>query len=230
MKAVQESKRVGLVLCGCGAWDGTDIHETVLTMLALERAGATVVCAAPDMRQLHVLNHQSIEEMDETRQVTIETARLARGDVIDLKALSGDDLDAVILPGGHGAIKQLSQFAIQGPRTTVNAELQRLLDEMARAQKPIGAISAAAITLVRALHSSRPRVTIGNDQATATALKTMGGRHQARKADQIHIDRQNLIITTPGYMASSRITQVAVGIEKLVQTVLAMTVDHRRPS
>ncbi len=121
------TRRVGLVLSGCGEWDGTEIHETVLTLLALDRVGATIVCAAPDMDQLHVLNHLNHEEMDETRNAMVESARLARGDVIDLKKLSAGNLDALILPGGHGAIKQLSQFAVKGPQANIHAHLQRLM-------------------------------------------------------------------------------------------------------
>jgi enhancing lycopene biosynthesis protein 2 len=216
-------KRVGVLLSGCGAFDGSEIHETVLTFLALDRCGAQIVCAAPDIPHLHVVNHLTTEEMNDSRNVLIESARIARGSVMDLKDLTVDRVDALILPGGFGAVKNLSDFAVKGPRSEVQAEVLRILQQMLAADKPIGAISIAPATLVRALTGGHsPEVTIGRDGETAVAIGTMGGRHFDCQADQIHVDKRLKIVTTPSYMVASRIKDVATGIEKMVREVLSL--------
>lgn len=215
-------KRVGVLFSGCGVFDGTEIHEAVLTLLALDRHGAQIVCAAPDMPQLHVVNHMTTEEMNETRNVLIESARITRGSIMDLKDLTVDRIDALILPGGFGAVKNLSNFAVKGPQAEVHFEVQRILQQMLAAGKPIGAICIAPATLVCTLGGHSPEVTIGADAGTAAAIETMGGRHKLCKADQIHVDARLKIVTTPSYMVASRIKDAAIGIEKLVQQVLAL--------
>lgn len=215
-------KRVGVLLSGCGVFDGSEIHEAVLTLLALERGGAEIVCAAPDMQQLHVINHLSTEEMDETRNVLIESARIARGNIVNLKNLTAEELDALIIPGGFGAAKNLSNFAVKGPQAEVHPEVRRILEQMLAAGKPIGALCIAPATLTRALAGCAPEVTIGTDTGTAAAIETMGGRHIACNVDQIHVDKANKIVTTPAYMLGPGIKDVAVGIDRLVQQVLAM--------
>lgn len=214
------TKRVGVILSGCGVFDGTEIHEAVLTLLALDRAGAASVCAAPDMEQLHVLNHMTQEEMDEKRNVLIESARIARGDIANLNALKADAIDALIIPGGFGAAKNLSNFAVKGPEATVHPEVARILKEMVDAGKPIGAICIAPATLTRALSDVAPEVTIGTDTGTAAGIESMGGRHIACAVDEIHVDSANKIVTTPAYMLGPGIKDVATGIEKLVQKVI----------
>jgi enhancing lycopene biosynthesis protein 2 len=216
-------KRVGVLLSGCGVYDGTEIHEAVLTLLALDRHGARVVCAAPDVKQLHVVNHTTTEQMEETRNVLIESARIARGSIIDLKDLVVDRIDALILPGGTGAVTNLSNFAVKGPQAEVHPDVHRVLQETLKAGKPIGAICIAPATLVRSLARYAPEVTIGNDEGTAAAIETMGGRHVFCQADQIHVDPHLKIVTTPSYMVPASIKDVAVGIEKLVSKVLALT-------
>ena len=215
-------KRVGVLLSGCGAFDGSEIHETVLTFLALDRCGARIVCAAPDIPQLHVVNHLTTEQMNDARNVLIESARIARGSIIDLKDLTVDCIDALILPGGFGAVKNLSDFAVKGPWSEVQAEVLRVLQQMLAAGKPIGAISIAPATLVRALAGHSPEVTIGTDATTAAAIGTMGGRHLDCRADQIHVDAHLKIVTTPSYMVATRIKDVASGIEKMVREVLSL--------
>jgi enhancing lycopene biosynthesis protein 2 len=216
-------KRVGVLLSGCGGFDGTDIHEAVLTLLALDRHGAQVVCTAPDMPQLHVVNHMTTEQIDQARNVLIESARIARGSIIDLKDFVVDRIDALILPGGFGAVKNLSNFAVKGPQAEVHPEVHRVLQQMLEAGKPIGATSIAPATLVRSLAKHAPEVTIGTDDGTAAAIEVMGGRHELCQTDQIHVDTRLKIVTTPSYMVAKSIKEVAVGIEKLVAQVLALT-------
>ncbi len=215
-------KRVGVVLSGCGVFDGTEIHEAVLTLLFLDRAGAEIVCAAPDVDQLHVMNHMTNEEMDDRRNVLIESARIARGDIVDLKTLTGDRIDALILPGGFGAAKNLSDFALKGPEATVHPEVERILREVHAAGKPIGALCIAPATVAKALCDTAPGVTIGEDVGTAAAIETMGAAHHLCKVNEIHTDTRNKIVTSPAYMLGPGIKEVAEGIERLVRQVLAL--------
>lgn len=213
--------RIGVMLAGCGVFDGSEIHEAVLTLFFLDRAGASVTCMAPDMNQLHVINHLTQVPTDEKRNVLAESARVARGDIRDVATVHADEIDGLIIPGGFGAAKNLSDFAVKGPDGTVHPEVERLIHEMADQGKPIGAICIAPATLAMALCKRTPTVTIGNDLGTASAIQTMGGVHQNCAVDEICVDEKNRIITTPAYMLGPGIKEIAVGIEKLVNKVLA---------
>jgi enhancing lycopene biosynthesis protein 2 len=215
--------RIGVLLSGCGVFDGAEIHEAVLTLLALDQAGAETVCMAPDMDQFHVVNHLTQEVTDEKRNVLVESARIARGDIKNLKDVQAADLDGLILPGGFGAAKNLSDFAIKGPDAVVHPEVKRLLNEMVSAKKPVGAICIAPATLTRALSGKKPEVTIGTDEGVASAIEAMGGTHRNCTVDMIHMDNANKIVTTPAYMLGPGIKDVAQGIQKLVAKVVELT-------
>jgi enhancing lycopene biosynthesis protein 2 len=214
--------RIGVLLSGCGVFDGAEIHESVLTMLALDRAGAEIICLAPNVEQHHVINHLTQEEMAEKRNVLVESARIARGEIKDIKEVKGADLDGLILPGGFGAAKNLSDFAFKGADSTVQPEVKRILEEMSAANKPIGAICISPAPLAKALADKKPEVTIGNDQGTAEAIETMGGQHKSCTVDMIHVDAANNVVSTPAYMLGPGIKEVAVGIEKLVNKVVEL--------
>lgn len=214
--------KVGVLLSGCGVFDGTEIHEAVLTLLALDRAGAEIVCMAPNVEQAHVINHLTQEVTAEKRNVLVESARIARGEIKDLKDVQAGDLDALIMPGGFGAAKNLSDFAFKGPEATVHPEVKRLLNDLAAAGKPIGAICIAPATLTKALADRKPEVTIGTDAGTASAIEAMGGRHKSCSVDMIHLDVGNKLVSTPAYMLGPGIKDVALGIEKLVARVVAL--------
>jgi enhancing lycopene biosynthesis protein 2 len=216
-------KTIGVLLSGCGVFDGAEIHEAVLTLLFLDRAGASVRCMAPDMDQLHVINHLTQQEADETRNVLVESARIARGEIVDVAGIHASDIDALIIPGGFGAAKNLSDFAVTGPDCQIHPEVQRLLDEMMNSAKPVGALCIAPATLVRAIGDRSPQVTIGNDSGTAAAIETMGGGHADCLVSEICVDETNRIVTTPAYMLGPGIKEVAVGIEKLVDKVLSLS-------
>lgn len=214
--------KIGVLLSGCGVYDGSEIHEAVLTLLALDRSGAEIICMAPDIDQYHVINHITQEVAEEKRNVLVESARIARGEIKDLKDVNASDLDGLIIPGGFGAAKNLSDFAVKGPEAVVFPEVKRLLNEMVESKKPIGAICIAPATLTKALSNKNPEVTIGNDQATASAIEAMGGRHKTCTVDMIHFDDRNKIVTTPAYMLGPGIKDVALGIEKLVDRILEL--------
>ncbi len=216
------SKKVGVLLAGCGVYDGSEIHEAVLTLLFLDQAGAEIVCMAPDLDQMHVINHLTQEVSTEKRNVLVESARIARGAIRNIKDIKSSDLDALIIPGGFGAAKNLSDFAVQGADATVHGDVERLVNEMVVAKKPVGAICIAPATLTKAIAAQKPAVTIGNDAETAAAIEQMGGQHHNCSVDMIHIDTNNNLVTTPAYMLGPDIKNVAVGIEKLVKQVMTM--------
>jgi enhancing lycopene biosynthesis protein 2 len=214
--------KIGVLLSGCGVYDGSEIHEAVITLLALDRGGAEIICMAPDMDQYHVINHLTQEVTSEKRNVLVESARIARGEIKDLKEVKASDLDGLIIPGGFGAAKNLSDFAVKGPEATVNFDVKRILEEMVEAGKPVGAICIAPATLTKALAGKRPEVTIGNDQATASAIEAMGGQHRTCPVHEIYVDEKNNIVSTPAYMLGPGIKEVAEGIQKLVDKVLEL--------
>ncbi|MBN1276618.1 MAG: isoprenoid biosynthesis glyoxalase ElbB [Deltaproteobacteria bacterium] len=214
--------KIGVLLSGCGVFDGSEIHEAVLTLLSLDRAGVKIICMAPDMEQHHVINHLTQEITDEKRNALVESARIARGEIRDIKDVKSSDIDGLILPGGSGAAKNLSDFAFKGPDASVHPEVKRLLNEMVKSGKPVGAICIAPATLTRALSNINPEVTIGSDESTASAIEAMGGQHKVCEADMIHVDLKNKIVTTPAYMLAQGIKEVAEGIQKLVDKVVEL--------
>lgn len=215
-------KRVGVVLCGCGVNDGSEIHEAVLTLLALDRAGAAAVCFAPDKLQAHVINHLSGEEMPERRNVLVESARITRGAISPLSGAVADDLDALIVPGGFGVVRNLSNLADQGAEGDVDADLRRLTQAIHKQSKAIGFICIAPALLPKLIDTPL-RLTIGTDTDTAEMIEDMGGIHVTCPVDDIVVDAENKVITTPGYMLATSIAEAAKGIDKLVSRVLEYT-------
>ncbi len=215
------AKKVGVLLSGCGVYDGSEVHEATLTLLFLDQAGAEAVCMAP-ASEFEVVDHILQKPTGEKRNMLTESARIARGELQNLKDVQAADLDGLILPGGFGAAKNLSDFAAKGADAVVHPEVERLLKQMHKAGKPIGAICIAPATVARALAEKSPEVTIGNDMGTASAIETMGAKHMACSVDMIHVDQANRLVTTPAYMLGPGIKEVAQGIEKLVKQVVSM--------
>lgn len=215
------TKTVGVILSGCGYLDGAEIHESVGALLALDRAGATVKSYAPDV-QLEVIDHRTGEPTGEKRSVLAEAARIVRGDIENIATARADELDAVVLPGGFGAAKWLSNFAVRGAECDVDEGVARLLRDMHAAGKPIGAICIAPAVIARALGEQNPTLTIGNDSGTAGALETMGCSHQECSVTEFVVDRDNKIVSTPAYMLGPSIAYVQQGIDKTIEAVLSM--------
>ncbi|MGM7049517.1 isoprenoid biosynthesis glyoxalase ElbB [Escherichia fergusonii] len=214
-------KKIGVILSGCGVYDGAEIHEAVLSLLAIARSGAQAVCFAPDKTQADVINHLTGEPMAETRNVLIEAARIARGDIRPLSQASAEELDALIVPGGFGAAKNLSNFATLGSQCSVDRDLVALCQAMHKAAKPLGFMCIAPAMLAK-IFAFPVRLTIGTDIDTAEVLETMGAEHVPCPVDDIVVDEDNKIITTPAYMLAKDIAQAALGIDKLVSRVLVL--------
>lgn len=219
------AKRIGVILSGCGVYDGSEIHEAVITLLAIDRAGAEAVCMAPDIPQMHVVNHLAGEPVEgETRNVLVESARIARGNIKDLATVQASDIDALILPGGFGAAKNLCNFAVQGPDCSVNAEVTRLIKETHAAKKPIAAVCIAPAVLSKVLGSAKVwhQLTIGTDEGTAEALHKMGTEHIQCPVEECVIDEKNKLVSSPAYMLAGSISEAAEGIEKTVQALIGL--------
>jgi len=219
------AKRVGVVLSGCGVYDGAEIHESVCTLLALDGEGAEIICIAPDKDQAHVINHQKGEpEEGARRSVLEESARIARGPVRPLAEVSVDDFDALVLPGGFGAAKNLCSYAFKGEDCDVDPDLQKLLLDCAAAGKPIGAACIAPAAVAKAFEGSGKSLTmtIGNDPDTAAAMEKWGAVHQNAGPEEAVVDAGNKVVTTPAYMVAQRIGEVNTGISRMVREVLKL--------
>jgi len=213
-------KKIGVILSGCGVYDGSEIHEAVFTLLAIDANGAEAVCMAPDM-ELAEVSHLSGAATGAKRNVLVESARIARGKIRNIAEITSGDLDAVILPGGFGAAKNLCDFAQKGAAASIQPEVARLLKEMVAAGKPIGAICIAPVIVAALLGKERsPEVTIGNDSGTAAAINATGSRHCDCPVTEFVIDRKNRIVSTPAYMLAGHISEAYEGITKTVKAVI----------
>ena len=211
-------KQIAVLLSGCGHQDGTEIHEATLTLWAIHKNGAEYRCFAPNIMQHHVLNHITGQEMDEQRNVLIEAARIARGKVEDLARFDAATVDALVIPGGVGAAKNLCSYAFDGPQCTVNNDAEQAIRAMHRAGKPIGALCIAPVLLARVLGDIT--LTIGQDDTTAANIREMGGVHTPTGVGEIAVDQRNRIVSTPCYMLDSRVDQIADGADALIRAVL----------
>jgi enhancing lycopene biosynthesis protein 2 len=217
--------RVGVCLAGSGHRDGSEIHESTLTLLALDQAGAQIVCFGPTEDQPHVIDHCTGNVVEgQSRNMLVEAARIARGDIKDIANVHAAELDAVVFPGGLGAAKCLSTFASDGAQCSVLPEVSRLIGEMIDAGRPIGAICIAPAMLTRVLgqRSIKARVTIGNDPKVAAAIGEMGGDHHECPVDSCIVDREHKVVTTPAYMLANGPAEVYSGVRQLVTELLQL--------
>ena len=214
-------KKIAVILSGSGVFDGAEIHESVLALLAIEQNGATWHCFAPDINQYHVINHLTGEEMNETRNVLIESARIARGNISDVATLKVEDFDGLLLPGGFGAAKNLTDFAINGAQCSINTHVATACRAFADAGKP-AAYLCIAPTIIPLIYQDGVKGTVGNDQGTASAFEQLGGDHVECTVDEYVYDSEHNVLSTPAYMLASTISQAASGINKVVAKLVTL--------
>jgi enhancing lycopene biosynthesis protein 2 len=219
------SKKIAVILSGCGVYDGAEIHESVITLLRLDQRGAQVQCFAPNIAQLHVINHLTGDEMPESRNVLVESARIARGNIKDIREANVEDFDALIVPGGFGAAKNLSNFAIEGAGCTVQPDVLALTEAFAEAGKPVGLICISP-ALAAKIYGPGVTCTIGNDADTAAAMNKMGATHADCAVTDIVEDKARKLVSTPAYMLAQSISEAASGINKLIDRVLELTHEN----
>jgi enhancing lycopene biosynthesis protein 2 len=222
-----QKKKVAVVLSGCGVFDGTEIHEAVLTLLAIEEECASWHCFAPNIEQMHVINHSTgnVEE-GETRNVFVESARISRGGekISELDEYDPTDFDAIVFPGGFGGAKNLSDFAVRGGEAEVQASVTNAVRSTHAMGKPIGFIcitpaSVGALTL----GGDGVELTIGNDPDTASAVVQCGAKHTDCPVENVVVDFENKVVSTPAYMLGPGVSDVRKGISNLVNEVLKLT-------
>jgi enhancing lycopene biosynthesis protein 2 len=227
--------KVAVILAGSGRADGSEIHESVSVLIHLSRLGADYACFAPDLPQPEVVDHLTGKPAPgEKRNMLVEAARIARGDISPLSTLDVDAFDAVILPGGFGAAKNLCTFAKDGPSCTVLPDVERLLKGFHGRRKPIGLCCIAPVIAAkvfgRAAGGSGCAVTIGDDAATAKAIEKMGSTNIPKRVTESYTDEPNRIVTTPAYMCDAKPHEVFEGIGRLVERLVEMTGGRRADS
>lgn len=210
-------KKYAIILSGNGVFDGAEIHESTMTMLAIKKHGGEYQIFAPDMEQYHVVNHITGEEMNEKRNVMIEASRIARGDIKPMSEYNESDFDALIMPGGFGAAKNLSDFAIKGPDCNVNPDVEKAIKDTVAAGKPVGALCISPAIVAKVLGDVE--LTIGQDQDTIKGLEAMGARHKKTDHGEVVVDKKHNVFTTPCYMLDANILQIWEGAENVVKAM-----------
>lgn len=209
-----------VVLSGCGFMDGSEINEAVLTLLSLSLGNVNYQCFAPNIEQYHVTNHLTGEQTQESRNVLIESARIARGDINDIATANAVEFDALFFPGGFGAACNLSDFIAAGENLHINTDVLHFAKQFIASKKPIGLICIAPILATK--FCSNAKITIGNDPTLAQAITNTGSQHEISDALDIVIDKKNLLVSTPAFMLSSNLTVVFTGIKACVDKVIQL--------
>lgn len=228
--------KIGVLLSGCGVFDGTEIHEGVFTLYQLEKNGAEAVCIAPDMDQHHVLDHRNGNELDQKRNVLVESARIARGDIRSVEQVEASELDGLAIPGGFGAAKNLTEWAFKGPDGTVRVDVKSLIQEISRAGKPIGAVCMGPTVVAKALEDSElnPKLTVGTTESASPydingineGVQATGASIEEHEANEMAEDAEHRIATAPCYNMEASIVQVHDGIEKVMKKVTEWSKAH----
>lgn len=222
-----EAPRFAIVLSGCGVFDGSEIHEAVCTMLAVEQSGCTYQCFAPNTWQARTIDHftghaVAIAGDEDNRNVLAESARIARGNVKDLKEFKAADYDAIIFPGGFGAALNWSDFAVKGAECDINVEIRRAIEESYKEGIVIGAMCIAPVVVARVLGRRGITITVGNDKKVAAGIAAMGAVHQNCAATEVCVDSENKIVTTPCYMLAASLREICDGTHNLVDEMLEL--------
>jgi len=225
-------KNIAVLLAGNGVYDGSEIHEAVLTLLALDEAGASYQCVAPDKLQYHVVNHLTGEPTLESRNVLLESARIARGKIKALETVKAADFDALIIPGGFGAAKNLNEWAIKGPEGAIDPAVKAFILDFLHFNKPIGAMCMGPTVLAKALEGSNyhPQLTVGSTAAPSpydiaaicAGMELLGSKAVMRTVQQIEIDAAHKIVTAPCYMMEASISDIRNNTKQLVAALLQL--------
>lgn len=216
--------KIAVCLAGCGFKDGSEIHEAVAALLTIDRLGHKYQCIAPDKPQIKTVNHfKNAPSPGETRNVIVESARIARTNIKDVKTVKADDFDALVFPGGAGAALNLCNFALKQAECDIDPDVERLIIDFNSKGKPICAICMAPVVIARAFKGKKKvTLTIGNDAGTAAQLEKMGAIHKNCPATEAVVDKGNKIVTTPAYMLANSIGEVFTGIEAAIRELVKL--------
>jgi enhancing lycopene biosynthesis protein 2 len=221
--------KIGVLLSGCGVYDGAEIQESVLTLLAIAEAGHEAVCISVDDYQHHVINHQTGKEMNESRNMIIESARIARGAVTEISNVSPADIDALVIPGGFGSAKNFTSWAFKGPEGSIRPEVKLLIVNMINVGKPIVALCVSPVVLAKAMEDSNIKLnlTIGSTKSTSPysiaefmdGINATGAQTTERELDEVYIDEENKIISAPCYMMDATILEIRLNIKQAIDAL-----------
>lgn len=211
-------KKIAVILAGCGNRDGSETHETLSVLLAIDKRNIEYQCFAPE-GDFEVFNHIEGKASGEKRHLITEASRLCRGNIKPLSTYKAVDYDALILPGGMGAAQNLSNYAFVGAEMSVNKEVETAIKDAFSANKPIGALCIAPMIVAKVLGDKNPTITLGQECQAAKDAVTLGCKHQVCSAEEVAIDRENKIVTTPAYMVATHISQIFEGSDNLVQAI-----------
>ena len=224
--------KIGILLSGNGVYDGSEIHESVFTLLAIDENKGEAICIAPNINQHHVVNHLTGDEMQETRNVMVEAARIARGAVSDLAEMSSNSLDALVIPGGFGAAKNLTKWAFEGPDGEINSDVKRIINEMVQGNKPVVGLCMGPTVIAKALENAdlKQHLTVGTTEeaspyeikAISAGMEKVGAVAQMKSIREVNVDEANKIITAPCYMMEGSITDVRNNIKQAIDQLFEM--------
>ncbi|MFA5815350.1 MAG: isoprenoid biosynthesis glyoxalase ElbB [Bacteroidales bacterium] len=217
---MKTKKKFAVILAGCGNRDGAEIHESVMTLYAIARTDSSYEVFAPDVNQYHVINHYTGQPTDETRNVLVESARIARGKIRPLSEFNAQNFDILMFAGGFGVAKNLCTYAFDGADCTVNLEVERAVISMHSSGKPIGALCISPVILAKVL--GNVSITMGQDQSSIKNIKAMGAIHHTTHAREIVIDKDNKVVTSPCYMLDSSIVDIAEGAINTVKALIEL--------
>lgn len=222
--------KIGLLLSGCGVYDGAEIQETVLAMLAIQEQGAEYFCISVNKNQHHVINHLTGEEMPEVRNMMTEAARISRGQITEISDVSLEDYDAIVIPGGFGSAKNFTSWAFEGPKGTILPEIKEFLRIAVENKKPIAALCVSPVIMAKALEGSpfQPEMTIGSDKESSpysitdftAGLESTGTITSMKTVAEIQIDTKNKIVTAPCYMMDATIIEIRKNIEEAIKATI----------
>jgi enhancing lycopene biosynthesis protein 2 len=225
--------KIGVLLSGCGVYDGSEIQEAVFTLLSIDEHGAQAICFAPDMEQHHVLNHLSGEEINEKRNVLVEAARIARGNIKDIRSISVNDFDALVIPGGFGAAKNLTKWAFSGPDGEIVPEVKKLIADAVRAGKPIAALCMGPTVVARALQDSGIKATLSvgstaekspyDIAAISAGMEKAGAVAELKTVREIAVDAQHKIVSAPCYMMDASIREIRENVKQAIDKLVELT-------
>lgn len=219
---MSSTKKIAVVLSGCGFKDGAEITEAVSALIALSEAGVETLCFAPDLEFSPTPHFGEAKTPSETRNTLVESARIARGNVQDLRELNEKDFDAIVFPGGFGAALHLSNWAQAGVKSKLHPEVSRVIKDFHRASKPIGAICIAPTLVAKVLGPKGVNVTIGDDEATALEIEKTGAQHVKCAVTDYVSDRDHKVLTTPAYMYEAKPHEVFTGVRKMIRELVEM--------
>jgi len=207
-------KRVAVLLSGCGNMDGSEIHESVSALIALDSSGWDIVYTAPDIPQKRTVLYTD-GKRSESRNSLQEAARIARGRIRPLTPELADEVDAVVIPGGLGAAMTLCDFAEKGSGCTADPGVAKFIERAHGAGKPIAAMCIAPVLVARCIPGAT--VTTGTDPKTAKLIEEMGCHHVECSTEEAVTDTEFRIVTTPAYMKAKGPAQVYRGAVRMVE-------------